>query len=221
MDNFIYGCIEGSYTQGMQTENSDLDIIEVYSAAIHMEKELKKVNDIKLNWPNVSRQIFSSQSFMYNLFYEPSCEYYRWLFPYKYLSDNELTTYIKKYNEDIIKENLPYLYQRLMQAHDTYMILGHQNNNYKYYYKSLDKYVLLIEYKKFKSYQESLFCKDYKQLLLDIKLGKYTQKQILNFDKEFKKQIDSFWYMANESCDIYQQTLINLANNTSISKFYI
>lgn len=221
MDNFIYGCIEGSYAQGMQTKNSDLDIIEVYRAAIHMEKELKKVNDIKLNWPNASRQIFSSQSFIYNLFYEPSCEYYRWLFPYKYLSDNELTTYIKKYNEDIIKENLPYLYQRLMQAHDTYMILGHQNNNYKYYYKSLDKYVLLIEYKKFKSYQESLFCKDYKQLLLDIKLGKYTQKQILNFDKEFKKQIDSFWYMANESCNIYQQTLINLANNTSISKFYI
>lgn len=221
MDNFIYGCIEGSYAQGMQTENSDLDIIEVYNAAIHMEKELKKVNNIKLNWPDASRQIFSSQSFIYNLFYEPSCEYYRWLFPYKYLSDNELTTYIKKYNEDIIKENLPYLYQRLMQAHDTYMILGHQNNNYKYYYKSLDKYVLLIEYKKFKSYQESLFCKDYKQLLLDIKLGKYTQKQILNFDKEFKKQIDSFWYMANKSCNIYQQTLINLANNTSISKFYI
>ena len=221
MDNFIYGCIEGSYAQGMQTENSDLDIIEVYNAAIHMEKELKKVNDIKLNWSNVSRQIFSSQSFIYNLFYEPSCEYYRWLFPYKYLSDNELTTYIKKYNEDIIKENLPYLYQRLMQDHDTYMILGHQNNNYKYYYKSLDKYVLLIEYKKFKSYQESLFCKDYKQLLLDIKLGKYTKKQILNFDKEFKKQVDSFWYMANESCNIYQQTLINLVNNTSISKFYI
>ena len=221
MDNFIYGCIEGSYAQGMQTENSDLDIIEVYNAAIHMEKELKKVNDIKLNWSNASRQIFSSQSFIYNLFYEPSCEYYRWLFPYKYLSDNELTTYIKKYNEDIIKENLPYLYQRLMQAHDTYMILGHQNNNYKYYYKSLDKYVLLIEYKKFKSYQESLFCKDYKQLLLDIKLGKYTKKQILNFDKEFKKQIDSFWYMTNESCNIYQQTLINLVNDTSISKFYI
>ena len=221
MDNFIYGCIEGSYAQGMQTENSDLDVIEAYNAAIHMEKELKKVNDIKLNWPNASRQIFSSQSFIYNLFYEPSCEYYRWLFPYKYLSDNELTTYIKKYNEDIIKENLPYLYQRLMQAHDTYMILGHQNNNYKYYYKSLDKYVLLIEYKKFKSYQESLFCKDYKQLLLDIKLGKYTKKQILNFDKEFKKQIDSFWYMTNESYNIYQQTLINLVNNTSISKFYI
>ena len=221
MDNFIYGCIEGSYAQGMQTENSDLDIIEVYNAAIHMEKELKKVNDIKLNQPNASRQIFSSQSFIYNLFYEPSCEYYRWLFPYKYLSDNELTTYIKKYNEDIIKENLPYLYQRLIQAHDTYMILGHQNNNYKYYYKSLDKYVLLIEYKKFKSYQESLFCKDYKQLLLDIKLGKYTKKQILNFDKEFKKQINSFWYMTNKSCNIYQQTLINLANTTSISKFYI
>lgn len=221
MDNFIYGCIEGSYAQGMQTENSDLDIIEVYNAAIHMEKELKKVNDIKLNWSNASRQIFSSQSFIYNLFYEPSCEYYRWLFPYKYLSDNELTTYIKKYNEDIIKENLPYLYQRLMQAHDTYMTLGHQNNNYKYYYKSLDKYVLLIEYKKFKSYQESLFCKDYKQLLLDIKLGKYTKKQILNFDKEFKKQIDSFWYMTNKSSNVYQQTLINLVNTTSTSNFYI
>ena len=221
MDNFIYGCIEGSYAQGMQTENSDLDIIEVYSAAIHMEKELKKVNDIKLNWSNASRQIFSSQSFIYNLFYEPSCEYYRWLFPYKYLSDNELTTYIKKYNEDIIKENLPYLYQRLIQAHDTYMTLGHQNNNYKYYYKSLDKYVLLIEYKKFKSYQESLFCKDYRQLLLDIKLGKYTKKQILNFDKEFKKQIDSFWYMTNKSSNVYQQTLINLVNTTSTSNFYI
>ena len=221
MDNFIYGCIEGSYAENMQTENSDLDIIEVYNAAIHMEKELKKVNDIKLNWSNASRQIFSSQSFIYNLFYEPSCEYYRWLFPYKYLSDNELTTYIKKYNEDIIKENLPYLYQRLMQAHDTYMTLGHQNNNYKYYYKSLDKYVLLIEYKKFKSYQESLFCKDYKQLLLDIKLGKYTKKQILNFDKEFKKQIDSFWYMTNKSSNVYQQTLINLVNTTSTSNFYI
>ena len=221
MDNFIYGCIEGSYAQGMQTENSDLDIIEVYNAAIHMEKELKKVNDIKLNQSNASRQIFSSQSFIYNLFYEPSCEYYRWLFPYKYLSNNELTTYIKKYNEDIIKENLPYLYQRLMQAHDTYMILGHQNNNYKYYYKSLDKYVLLIEYKKFKSYQESLFCKDYKQLLLDIKLGKYTKKQILKFDKEFKQQIDIFWYMTNKSSNIYQQTLINLVNTTSTSNFYI
>ena len=221
MDNFIYGCIEGSYAQGMQTENSDLDIIEVYNAAIHMEKELKKVNDIKLNWSNTSRQIFSSQSFIYNLFYEPSCEYYRWLFPYKYLSNNELTTYIKKYNEDIIKENLPYLYQRLMQAHDTYMILGHQNNNYKYYYKSLDKYVLLIEYKKFKSYQESLFCKDYKQLLLDIKLGKYTKKQILKFDKEFKQQIDIFWYMTNKYSNVYQQTLINLVNTTSTSNFYI
>ena len=221
MDNFIYGCIEGSYAQGMQTENSDLDIIEVYNAAIHMEKELKKVNDVKLNWQNASRQIFSSQSFIYNLFYEPSCEYYRWLFPYKYLSDNELTTYIKKYNEDIIKENLPYLYQRLMQAHDSYMVLGHQNNNYKYYYKSLDKYVLLIEYKKFRNYQESLFCKDYKQLLLDIKLGKYTKKQILNFDKEFKQQIDIFWYMTNKSSNIYQQTLINLVNTTSTSNFYI
>ena len=101
------------------------------------------------------------------------------------------------------------------------MLLGHQYNNYKYYYKSLDKYVLLIEYKKFRNYQESLFCKDYKQLLLDIKLGKYTKKQILNFDKQFKKQIDSFWYMTNESYNIYQQTLINLANTTSISKFYI
>lgn len=221
MDNFIYGCIEGSYAQGMQTENSDLDIIEVYDAAIHMEKELKKLNTIELNWPNASRQIFSSQSFIYNLFYEPSCEYYRWLFPYKYLSNNELTSYIKKHNEDIIKENLPYLYQRLMQAHDTYMILGHQNNNYKYYYKSLDKYVLLIEYKKSKSYQESLFCKDYKQLLLDIKLGKYNKDQILKFDKEFKQQIDNFWYMTNKSSNIYQQTLINLVNNTSISKFYI
>lgn len=221
MDNFIYGCIEGSYAQGMQTEDSDLDIIEVYNAAIHMEKELKKLNAIELNWPNASRQIFSSQSFIYNLFYEPSCEFYRWLFPYKYLSDNELTSYIKKYNEDIIKENLPYLYQRLMQAHDTYMILGHQNNNYKYYYKSLDKYVLLIEYKKSKSYQESLFCKDYKQLLLDIKLGKYNKDQILKFDKEFKQQIDNFWYMTNKSSNIYQQTLINLVNNTSISKFYI
>lgn len=221
MDNFIYGCIEGSYAQGMQTEDSDLDIIEVYDAAIHMEKELKKLNSIELNWPNASRQIFSSQSFIYNLFYESSCEYYRWLFPYKYLSDNELTSYIKKHNEDIIKENLPYLYQRLMQAHDTYMILGHQNNNYKYYYKSLDKYILLIEYKKSKSYQESLFCKDYKQLLLDIKLGKYNKDQILKFDKEFKQQIDNFWYMTNKSSNIYQQTLINLVNNTSISKFYI
>ena len=221
MDNFIYGCIEGSYAENMQTENSDLDIIEVYNAAIHMEKELKKVNDIKLNWSNASRQIFSSQSFIYNLFYEPSCEYYRWLFPYKYLSNNELTTYIKKYNEDIIKENLPYLYQRLMQAHDTYMILGHQNNNYKYYYKSLDKYILLIEYKKFKSYQESLFCKDYKQLLLDIKLGKYTKKQILKFDKEFKQQIDIFWYMTNKYSNVYQQNLINLVNTTSTSNFYI
>lgn len=221
MDNFIYGCIEGSYAQNMQTENSDLDIIEVYNAAIHMEKELKKLNTIELNQPNASRQIFSSQSFIYNLFYESSCEYYRWLFPYRYLSDNELTSYIKKYNEDIIKENLPYLYQRLMQAHDTYMILGHQNNNYKYYYKSLDKYVLLIEYKKSKSYQESLFCKDYKQLLLDIKLGKYNKDQILKFDKEFKQQIDNFWYMTNKSSNIYQQTLINLVNNTSISKFYI
>lgn len=55
MNNFIYGCIEGSYAQGMQTKNSDLDIIEVYRAAIHMEKELKKVNNIKLNWPNASR----------------------------------------------------------------------------------------------------------------------------------------------------------------------
>lgn len=221
MDNFIYGCIEGSYAQGMQTENSDLDIIEVYSATIHMEKELKKINDIELNQPNASRQIFSSQSFIYNLFYEPKCEYYRWLFPYKYLSDNELTTYIKKYNEDIIKENLPYLYQRLMQAHDTYMILGHQNNNYKYYYKSLDKYALLIEYKKSESYQESLFCEDYKQLLLDIKLGKYNKSQILKFDKEFKQQIDKNFYLSQTSSIEYKQTLIDLINITSNSKFYI
>ena len=221
MDNFIYGCIEGSYAQGMQTENSDLDIIEVYSATIHMEKELKKINDIELNWLNASRQIFSSQSFIYNLFYEPKCEYYRWLFPYKYLSDNELTIYIKKYNEDIIKENLPYLYQRLMQAHDTYMILGHQNNNYKYYYKSLDKYALLIEYKKSESYQESLFCEDYKQLLLDIKLGKYNKSQILKFDKEFKQQIDKNFYLSQTSSIEYKQTLIDLINITSNSKFYI
>lgn len=221
MDNFIYGCIEGSYAENMQTENSDLDIIEVYNAAIHMEKELKKVNDIKLNWPNASRQIFSSQSFIYNLFYEPSCEYYRWLFPYKYLSDNELTTYIKKYNEDIIKENLPYLYQRLMQAHDTYMILGQQYNNFKYYYKALNKYILLIEYQKYQNYKECLQFNNYKQFLLDIKLGKYTKKQILKFDKEFKQQIDIFWYMTNKSSNVYHQTLINLVNTTSTSNFYI
>lgn len=221
MDNFIYGCIEGSYAQNMQTKNSDLDIIEVYKAAIHMEKELKKLNNIELNWSNTSRQIFSSQSFIYNLFYEPSCEYYRWLFPYKYLSDNELTSYIKKYNEDIIKENLPYLYQRLIQAHYTYLLLAQQNNNYKYYYKSLDKYVLLIEYKKYKNYQESLYCKDYKQLLLDIKLGKYTQKQILEFNKEFKQKVDKDFYLSSNSSSEYKQALINLVNTTSTSNFYI
>ena len=101
------------------------------------------------------------------------------------------------------------------------MLLGHQYNNYKYYYKSLDKYALLIEYKKFKSYQESLFCKDYKQLLLDIKLGKYDKNQILKFDKEFRQQIDSFWYMTNKSSNVYQQTLINLVNTASTSNFYI
>ena len=221
MDNFIYGCIEGSYAEGMQTENSDLDIIEVYSAAIHMEKELKKINDIKLNWSNASRQIFSSQSFIYNLFYEPGCEYYRWLFPYKYLSDNELTTYIKKYNEDIIKENLPYLYQRLMSAHDSYILLGQQYNNFKYYYKALNKYILLIEYQKCQNYKECLQFNNYKQFLLDIKLGNYSQKEIFNFDKELKQQINSSWYMISKISNIYQQTLINLVNNTSISKFYI
>ena len=221
MDNFIYGCIEGSYAEGMQTENSDLDIIEVYSAAIHMEKELKKINDIKLNWLNVSRQIFSSQSFIYNLFYESSCEYYRWLFPYKYLSDNELTTYIKKYNEDIIKENLPHLYQRLMSAHDSYILLGQQYNNFKYYYKALNKYILLIEYQKYQNYKECLQFNNYKQFLLDIKLGNYSQKEIFNFDKELKQQINNSWYMTSKISNIYQQTLINLVNNTSISKFYI
>ena len=59
---------------------------------------------------------------------------------------------------------------------EQYLRRKKKNNNYKYYCKSLCKYALLIEYKKFKSYQESLFCKDYKQLLLDIKLGKYTKK---------------------------------------------
>lgn len=221
MDNFIYGCIEGSYAEGMQTENSDLDIIEVYSAAIHMEKELKKINDIKLNWLNASRQIFSSQSFIYNLFYELSCEYYRWLFPYKYLSDNELTTYIKKYNEDIIKENLPHLYQRLMSAHDSYILLGQQYNNFKYYYKALNKYILLIEYQKYQNYKECLQFNNYKQFLLDIKLGNYSQKEIFNFDKELKQQINNSWYMTSKISNIYQQTLINLVNNTSISKFYI
>lgn len=221
MDNFIYGCIEGSYAENMQTENSDLDIIEVYNAAIHMEKELKKINDIKLNWSNVSRQIFSSQSFIYNLFYEPSCEYYRWLFPYKYLSDNELTTYIKKYNEDIIKENLPHLYQRLMSAHDSYILLGQQYNNFKYYYKALNKYILLIEYQKYQNYKECLQFNNYKQFLLDIKLGNYSQKEIFNFDKELKQQINSSWYITSKISNIYQQTLINLINNTSISKFYI
>ncbi len=221
MDNFIYGCIEGSYAEGMQTENSDLDIIEVYSAAIHMEKELKKINDIKLNWLNASRQIFSSQSFIYNLFYESSCEYYRWLFPYKYLSDNELTTYIKKYNEDIIKENLPHLYQRLMSAHDSYILLGQQYNNFKYYYKALNKYILLIEYQKYQNYKECLQFNNYKQFLLDIKLGNYSQKEIFNFDKELKQQINNSWYMTSKISNIYQQTLINLVNNTSISKFYI
>ena len=50
MDNFIYGCIEGSYAENMQTENSDLDIIEVYNAAIHMEKELKKINNNNIKY---------------------------------------------------------------------------------------------------------------------------------------------------------------------------
>lgn len=221
MDNFIYGCIEGSYAEGMQTPDSDLDIIEIYSAAIHMERELKKLNAIELNWPDASRQIFSSQSFIYNLFYDLNCEYYRWLFPYKYLSDNELTTYIKKYNEDIIKENLPYLYQRLMQAHDTYLLLAQQNNNFKYYYKALNKYVLLIEYKKCQNYKECLQFNDYKQFLLDIKLGKYTQKQILEFNKEFKQKVDKDFYLSSNSSSEYKQALINLVNTTSTSNFYI
>ena len=78
------------------------------------------------------------------------------------------TNYIQKYNFLIKYSSISSIL--------VFIPLSPILNNYKYYYKSLDKYVLLIEYKKFKSYQESLFCKDYKQLLLDIKLGKYTKK---------------------------------------------
>lgn len=223
MSNYLYGCIEGSYCKGLQNENSDLDIIEVYDATIAMESNLKNVININVPWPKASRQIFSSQSFIYNLFYEPYYEYYRWLFPYKYLSDNELTFFIKKYNEDIIKENLPLVYERLMRKHDSYMTLAQITKNSKHYEKALEGYMILIEYQKNKSYKESLHFPSYKQSLLGIRNSLYSIKDIFDFDKNLKEKVNDIksFYLSALSGTQYQKSLIDLINHTSNSKFYI
>ena len=76
---------------------------------------MKKFNII--NW-NPSRQIYTGEHFIYvfyfYIFYNNNYSYYRWLFPYHYLSDNEFTLEIKKINEDIVKENLPVIYSQLI-----------------------------------------------------------------------------------------------------------
>lgn len=223
MSNYLYGCIEGSYCKGLQNENSDLDIIEVYDATIAMENNLKNIININIPWPKASRQIFSSQSFIYNLFYEPYYEYYRWLFPYKYLSDNELTFFIKKYNEDIIRENLPLVYERLMRKHDSYITLAQITKNLKHYEKALEGYMILIEYQQNKSYKESLHFPKYRQSLLDIRDNLYSIKNISDFDKNLKERVNNikFFYLNAPSNNQYQKSLIDLINHTSNSKFYI
>lgn len=131
MDYFLYGLIDGSYQHGINNNTSDIDIIEIYSSFINMEKELKKISNFDLNlipqeqsnnfmkkfniinW-NPSRRIYTGEHFIYNLFYNNNYSYYRWLFPYHYLSDNEFTLEIKKINEDIVKENLPVIYSQLI-----------------------------------------------------------------------------------------------------------
>ena len=42
MDYFLYGLIDGSYQHGINNNTSDIDIIEIYSSFINMEKELNQ-----------------------------------------------------------------------------------------------------------------------------------------------------------------------------------
>ena len=49
MDYFLYGLIDGSYQHGINNNTSDIDIIEIYSSFINMEKELKKISNFDLN----------------------------------------------------------------------------------------------------------------------------------------------------------------------------
>ena len=49
MDYFLYGLIDGSYQYGINNNTSDIDIIEIYSSFINMEKELKKISNFDLN----------------------------------------------------------------------------------------------------------------------------------------------------------------------------
>lgn len=248
MDYFLYGLIDGSYQHGINNNTSDIDIIEIYSSFINMEKELKKISNFDLNlipqeqsnnfmkkfniinW-NPSRRIYTGEHFIYNLFYNNNYSYYRWLFPYHYLSDNEFTLEIKKINEDIVKENLPILYSQLINESNRLFQTGLQENYYKLknYYKLIYKFfidlIIIIEYYKTKSYKQSLQLGIYKPYILDIKnnFNNYSNFDFIVKRNELLNKISEIknFYLNAPTNTKYQNQLIQKMENTNYSKFYI
>lgn len=242
MEHFLYGLIDGSYQYGINNENSDIDIIEIYSSFITMEQELKKIASFDLKqlstidsinfmkkynlttW-NPSRRIYTSEHFIYNLFFNNTDSYYRWLFPYKYLSNNEFTIEIQKINEDIIKENLPLFYIRQINYSNKLFKNGLQENNNKSIYKSFIELILLIEYYKQKNYKQSLQLGNYKPFILNIKNNFKNIKindLIIKRNNMLKKisEIKNF-YLNSPSKTQYQNRLIEVMIHSDFSKFYI
>lgn len=242
MNYFLYGLIDGSYQYGINNNASDIDIIEIYSSFINTEKELKKISnfDLKLisqeqsnnfikkfniiNW-NPSRRIYTGEHFIYNLFFNNTYSYQRWLFPYQYLSDNEFTLEIKKINEDIVKENLPLLYSQLINESSKLFQTGLQENYYKLIYKSFINLIILIEYYKTKNYKQSLQLGVYKSYILDIKnnFNNYNNFDFIVKRNEFLKKISEIknFYLNAPTNTKYQNQLIQKMEDTNYSKFYI
>lgn len=242
MDYFLYGLIDGSYQYGINNDTSDIDIIEIYSSFINTEKELKKISNFNLklisqeqsnnfikkfniiNW-NPSRRIYTGEHFIYNLFFNNICSYYRWLFPYQYLSDNEFTLEIKKINEDIVKENLPFLYSRLINGSNRLFQAGLQENYNKLIYKSFIELIILIEYYKTKSYKQSLQLGIYRPYILDIKnnFSNYSNFDLIVKRNDILKKISEIknFYLDASTNTKYRNQLIQKIENTNYSKFYI
>lgn len=235
MDNFIYGIIDGSYLHGMQTNTSDVDIIEIYNYKICKPEQLSKIIKIPqvnpeeaknrfnvLSW-TPSRQIYDVRAFLFNLFYEKNYSYYRWFFPYKWLSDNELTYFAQRYGEDIVAENQTFLFQRLMAGSFNYFTLGMEDNSNKFFSKSFYQLCCLLEYAECGSYKESILFSNYRDLLLDIQANKFTQNELIQLRNKFLNNIDKVknQFLDKPISSKYKDSFINIAYTTLPSKFYI
>lgn len=237
----LYSGIIGSYCQNLQTPNSDVDIIEVYSSDIvawgkaaysvyskdrNPSPTKKNQLEIKYNIPQWKQhlKIFSAQAFCFDLFFHPSRFGYEHLFPYQVLSENELTNYLQKYNEDIVSSILPNVYQKLMFDSEDFYNIALKNQSNVDLSKAIIRKTIAIDYVTKHNFKDSLINNSFQPEILGVKTGAISYTEGLQiFDEVTKKALELKSYYQNQKVDqtIVNQTVVKILQSQDFSPHYL